>query len=246
MIVLITDFGLEGPYVGQLQRVFLEQAPSVPVINLLADAPTCNPRATSYLLDAYTAGYAAGTVFLCIVDPGVGSGRHAPVAVNRTDCWYVGPDNGLFEIVRRRAPDSQTFRIEWRPPHLSASFHGRDLYAPVAARLASGDRSGLSPSQPLRFPEWPDDLPEVIYVDHYGNAMTGVRAAKVAIDTTTVELRGRRLRHAHTFAEVAQAEAFWYENSNGLLEIAANRGRADVTLSLRIGDQLKFVEKRPA
>jgi len=237
MIFLITDFGIEGPYVGQMRRVILERTPSVPVIDLISDAPLCNPRATAYLLGAYTGGYPPGTVFLSVVDPGVGSAPRVPVAVRCDARWYVGPDNGLFEIVRRRATLAETFRIEHSSEELSATFHGRDLYAPVAAELACGDESRLRLSQALRFADWPDDLAEVIYIDHFGNAMTGVRASQVAAEAV-VEAKGQRLRRARTFGAVAPGEAFWYENANGLLEIAVNRGCAHRELSLQIGDRV--------
>ncbi len=237
MILLITDFGIEGPYIGQMRRVILERAPSVAVIDLISDAPMCNPRATAYLLGAYTGGYPSGTVFLSVVDPGVGSGASVPVAVRCDARWYVGPDNGLFEIVRRRATVAETFRIEYCSEELSASFHGRDLYAPVAAGLACGDESGLAAAQALRFFDWPDDLAEVIYIDHFGNAMTGVRASQMPAEAV-VEASGRRLRRGRTFGAVASGEAFWYGNANGLLEIAVNRGRADRELSLQVGDRV--------
>jgi S-adenosylmethionine hydrolase len=235
MIVLVTDFGLVGPYVGQLMRVFHEQAPGDPVVTLFADAPVWNPKAAAYLLPPYTGGFPAGTVFVCVVDPGVGSHSHAPAAVRCDARWFIGPDNGLFELVRRRAREATDFRIAWRPPELSASFHGRDLYAPTAARLARGIQEGLEPAEGLRMADWPDDLPEVIYIDHYGNAMTGLRASQ--LDRRADLLVGRaRLRPAHTFAAVARGEAFWYENSNGLVEIAVNQGRAADVLRLAIGD----------
>jgi S-adenosylmethionine hydrolase len=91
--------------------------------------------------------------------------------------WLVGPDNGLFEPLARRARTLGTFAIAWRPRHLSASFHGRDLFAPVAARLARGARDRLDPEPLTPHPDWPDDLPEVVYVDGYGNAVTGLRAS---------------------------------------------------------------------
>ena len=148
---------------------------------------------------------------------------------------YVGPDNGLFEIVLRRSAAGGARRITWTPPRLSASFHGRDLFAPVAAKLASGAEV---PTEALtdprvRRPEWPDDLAEIIYIDHFGNAMTGLRAALLADDTVLVA-GNRRISHARIFSEVATGEAFWYENANGLAEIAVNRGRADA-LGLAVG-----------
>src|SRR5947209_2568791 len=98
MIVLFTDFGLAGPYTGQVNAVLHETAPCVLVISLFADAPAGRPKASAYLLAAYAAWFPAGTVFLCVVDPGVGGARR-PVIVEADCRLYVGPDNGLFELV---------------------------------------------------------------------------------------------------------------------------------------------------
>src|SRR4029077_13063249 len=135
MIVLFTDFGLEGPYTGQVAAVLQQAAPAVRVISLVADLAPGQVKPAAYLLAAYGKWFPPGTVLLCVVDPGVGSDRRALI-VEADGRFYVGPDNGLFEIVLRRASPARIWQISWRPPVLSASFHGRDLFAPVAARLA--------------------------------------------------------------------------------------------------------------
>lgn len=240
MIALFTDFGLLGPYTGQMKAVLHEMAPGVPVIDLFADAPTGNPKAAAYLLAAYGMWFPAGTVFLSVVDPGVGGTRPA-VFVEADGRWYVGPGNGLFELVQRRARKTQSWDIAWKPPLLSASFHGRDLFAPVAALLARGERPpGRRRNTVDRQADWPDELAEVIYVDHYGNAMTGVRAATLPANARLV-LAGRTLERARTFSDQPPGTAFWYGNSNGLAEIAVNQGRADRDLGLKIGTTIEIV-----
>jgi hypothetical protein len=240
MIVLFTDFGLAGPYTGQVKAVLTQAAPGVPVIDLFADAPAGNPKAAAYLLAAYSAWFPAGTVFLCVVDPGVGGGR-PPVAVEADGRSFVGPGNGLFEIVRRRAALARIWEITWQPPGLSATFHGRDLFAPVAAMLARGEPvpGELRDAAWLRRPDWPDDLAEIVYIDHYGNAMTGLRTGAVPAGTA-LSVAGRTIAGARTFGDRRQGEALWYENSNGLIEIAVNRGRADRTLGLAIGTPISI------
>ena len=235
MIVLFTDFGLAGPYTGQVKAVLTQAAPGVPAIDLFADAPVGNPKAAAYLLAAYSAGFPTGTVFLGVVDPGVG-GERPPVVVEADGRFFVGPGNGLFEIVRRRAAQAHVWQITWQPPDLSATFHGRDLFAPVAARLARGEPVPGEPRDAAwsRRPDWPDDLAEIVYIDHYGNAMTGLRAGTVPAGTT-LSIPGLTIAGAHTFGDRPPGEALWYENSNGLIEIAVNRGRADRTLGLAIG-----------
>jgi S-adenosyl-L-methionine hydrolase (adenosine-forming) len=241
MIVLFTDFGLHGPYTGQVKAVLHQMAPGVPAIDLFADAPVGNPKASAYLLAAYAAWFPVGTVFLCIVDPGVGGTRPA-IVLEADGRWYVGPGNGLFELIQRRAAKTPSWDIDWRPERLSASFHGRDLFAPVAAMLARGEPP---PGQPRedgtdRRGDWPDDLCEIVYVDHFGNAMTGLRAAILACNAR-LAAAGRLLERERTFSDRPPGAAFWYENSNGLAEIAVNQGRADRDLGLAIGSPVEIV-----
>jgi len=245
MIAICTDFGHEGPYLGQMEAVLYREAPGVPLLRLFVDLPRFDARASAYLLAAYAAEFPAGTVFLCVVDPGVGSARR-PLAMHADGRWFVGPENGLFEIVRRRADRAEVREVCWRPGRLSASFHGRDLFAPVAARLANGD---VPHSRPVaadgHYADWPDDLAEIIYVDHYGNAMTGMRARRLSAGAV-VEVAGHRLFHARTFSEVPPGACFWYENANGLVEIAANRASAAARLGLSVGSCISVSQARPA
>jgi S-adenosylmethionine hydrolase len=228
MIVLFTDFGLQGPYTGQMKAVLHQMAPGISIIDLFADAPAGNPKASAYLLAAYAQWFAAGTTFLCVVDPGVGGGR-PPVILEADGRWYVGPGNGLLELIERRAVKARSWDIDLKPRHLSASFHGRDLFAPVAAMLARGEPPPGRPRKDDadRRRDWPDDLPEIVYVDHFGNAMTGAA--------------GRVLERARTFGDRPPGAPFWYENSNGLAEIAVNQGRADRDLGLAIGSPVEIV-----
>ncbi len=234
MIVLFTDFGLEGPYTGQVQAVLHRQAPGVPVVSLFSDLASFDIEAAAYLLPAYAAGFPPGTVFLCVVDPGVG-GTRPGVVVQADGCWYTGPNDGLFALLARRAREV----ICWQLPddaNASASFHGRDVFAPVAARLARGGpvHGEAVSTELLLQPAWPDELWRVVYVDRYGNAISGVRASAVK-DNTVFTLNGQAVHCARTFSGVREGEVFWYENSNGLLEFAVNRGRADEVLGLTVG-----------
>ena len=239
MIWLFTDFGREGPYVGQMTAVLHREAPGVAVVDLLADAPALEPQFAAYLLSALTSGCRSGDVVLAVVDPGVGSDRR-PLVVEADGVCFVGPDNGLFELVIRRANRAAAWTIAWRPERLSASFHGRDLFAPVAARLALGEPPPGPAEPPTRWPAWPDELAAVIYVDGYGNAITGLRARGVDA-AGQLEVAGRTLRRAGTFADVPVGEAFWYENSSGLVEIAVNGGSAASVLGLAPGAKVTLV-----
>src|SRR5215472_12509808 len=181
MIVLFTDFGLEGPYTGQVKAVLCQTAPRVSVIDLFADLPSGKPKPAAYLLAAYSLWFPPGTVFLAIVDPGVGGDR-AAIVTKAGSRWYVGPDNGLFEIVARRAGRARHWEIPVPPAGVSASFHGRDLFAPAAGRLAQGKPPPGRPRSAgiVGRPDWPADLPEIVCIDRFGNAMTGLRAMLVS------------------------------------------------------------------
>ncbi|MDA1098388.1 MAG: SAM-dependent chlorinase/fluorinase [Proteobacteria bacterium] len=241
MIVLFTDFGIRGPYMGQMRAVLRHNAPGSPIIDLFADAPAYNARAASYLLAAYAPEFPAGTIFLCVVDPGVGGDRQ-PMVLQADGRVFVGPGNGLLELVARQAVEIGAQAIAWRPDHLSASFHGRDLFAPVAAAYARGDELATAPipDADWRHPDWPDDLAEVIYLDDFGNAITGLRAAGLT-PGQAVRINGQELTQARTFGAVPVGQAFWYENANGLVEIAVNQGSAAQQLGLTLGGTVELL-----
>ena len=240
MIALFTDYGLTGPYLGQVQAMLHRLIPGEKVINLLADAPRNNPRASAYLLAAFSRACAAppGTIFFSVVDPGVGSFQDRPVVIKAGEQWYVGPDNGLFDIVCRRSPGVQCWCIDWRPETLSVSFHGRDLYAPAAAMLRQNETPGKATTWD-DLHGWPDDLGEVVYIDRFGNSMTGIRA-EIPNNTSVIRVRGHTISHADTFASVPVGAALWYRNSQGLIEIAVNGGSAEELLNLDIGAGVVF------
>jgi S-adenosylmethionine hydrolase len=235
MIVLFTDFGVTGLYTGQMTAALHRDAPGVPVINLIDDAPAQRVQGAAYLLAALRDAFPCGTIFLAVVDPGVGGNRR-PGVLHADGQWFVGPDNGLFELVARRAEAARWWEIGWKPPRLSATFHGRDLFAPVAAALARGAAvPGVAGDvAAIRRRNWPDDLAEIIYIDGFGNAMTGVRAAAITA-AAAVTAAGVAIRRARTFSDVPPGELLCYENANGLIEIAANQGRAADRLGLEPG-----------
>jgi S-adenosylmethionine hydrolase len=244
LLALFTDFGADDIYVGQMKVALLRHAAAdTHILDVLHEVPNFDARAGAHLLAALRAWYPDGTVFLCVVDPGVGSERGA-VVVQADSQWFVGPDNGLLSVVAARASRTRTWRATWRPAGLSASFHGRDLFAPMAAWVsAAGDAARLPidkleevPSLDVQFGE--GDLAEVIYVDHYGNVLTGLRAnalptgARLRVGSTDVG-------YARVFSDVVAGQAFWYVNSIGLVEIAMNRGSAAALLGVRVGDVVR-------
>lgn len=250
-IFLFTDFGLSGFYVGQMHAAMLPYYPAgsiCPVIDLMHDAPAHNPKSAAYLLAALIKQTPKDSVVVGVVDPGVG-GNRPPVVIEADNRILVGPGNGLFEIVTRQSSSITKHHLSWHPASLSASFHGRDLFTPAAAQLAlSVDdqtwrqslTTPLPPSTTLPGSDWPDDLTKIVYVDGFGNAMSGIRAEKLPAGLS-VAINGRKIQKARTFPDVAKGEAFWYENSIGLIEVAVNQGRATEKLGLDIGSTIGLV-----
>lgn len=242
MLVLFTDFGAAGPYVGQMKAVLAREAPGVPVIDLLHEAPAFNARAAAYLLAALAPAFPAGAVFVCIVDPGVGTERR-PLALRADGRWYVGPDNGLLDIVAGRAQGPKWWHLTWRPRQLSPTFHGRDLFAPVAAQLVRGrPPPGEALASPAAGRGWPADLAEVVYLDPFGNATTGLRARIVGSEVV-LRANDRCFQPVTTFGDAPAGTAIWYENSNGLAELAISSGSAAGSCGLTVGTSISVQEE---
>lgn len=240
MIVTYADFGVQGPYLGQMRAAVHAVWPEATVVDLMSDVPAFDIKAAAHLLPAVIRSIAAPCVCLGVVDPGVGSDRRA-VALLADDRWYAGPDNGLFSIVASRAEKKQWYEITWRPTQLSASFHGRDLFAPVAAKIAMGAAPDIwgakIPADNVVTLGTRDELCEVIYIDGYGNCMTGIRASALS-EGQVIDWAGQSLTRARTFSDVSPGSAFCYKNSLGLMEIALRGGNAALSLSLEIGSQV--------
>lgn len=238
LIGLFTDFGVNGPYRGQMQAILAASGVEQPVVQLMADAPRFKPRPASYLLAALANDLPAGSLVIAVVDPGVG-GERRPILIQDSGQWFIGPDNGLLSQVARRGGDATIEEIVWRPEHLSNSFHGRDLFAPVAVAVC---RQDYLPGPKLSYhslvgSDWSDDLAEVIYIDDFGNAVSGIRATGAHADVT-ITVASTRVNFARTFSQVSNGKLFWYINSMGLIEIAVNQGSAADMLGLDIGSSV--------
>ncbi len=244
IVSLLSDFGIGSPYQAQMAARCIEAAPGARILDLVADLVPFRPDLAAYMVPALVRDLPPGGVCVCVVDPGVGGARDA-LAVAADGRWFVGPDNGLLALVAQRAVDLSCASITWRPERLSATFHGRDLFAPVAAAIARGEPPPLEARDPRDLVgwEWPLDRPWVCYRDAFGNLMTGLRASAFGRDLV-IRAGGHCLEYARTFTEVPEGRAFWYENALGLVELAVNRGRADRALGLTPGDPVEVVAAR--
>ncbi|MDX1811077.1 MAG: SAM-dependent chlorinase/fluorinase [Gammaproteobacteria bacterium] len=240
MLFLCTDFGFEGPYVGQLKAVAATQAPACKVIDLIHDLPKFNARAASYFVAAIVHQLPLDCIVVAVVDPGVG-GERKPVVLRADHRWIVGPGNGLMDVVAKRAGSARYYEIVYQPEKLSASFHGRDLFMPVAVSLFNEnyDESIMVPMTSPDLNQVSAELNEIIYVDGFGNLMTGLSAAAHP-ELEMLEFAGVQIPKARTFSDRNTGEAFFYENSQGLLEIAVNCGNAAEQFGAGIGEQVQL------
>ena len=242
IITLTTDFGTSDGYVGALKGVIASRAPSVTVVDIAHDIPPGDIAHAAWVVWTSTPLFPADTIHLVVVDPGVGSARN-PVAlqVRTKDGFhrYVGPDNGVFGYL-----NATEGHVIDNPAVIgyvaSATFHGRDIFAPAAAALATDYQPyQLGPSVPLA-----GALPwgrrergagRVVHVDRYGNLLSDLPAGEAR---SAVEIGGTRLPLARTYSDVASGELVAYIGSMRTVEIAVRDGRADERLRVRRGERV--------
>lgn len=249
LITLTTDFGTSSPYVAAMKGVALGICANASFVDVAHDVPPFDVGQGGFVLWAGTRHFPPGAVHVGVVDPGVGTSRRA-VALRLGESWYVGPDNGLFGLVLERAAEDagatpdEVIELR-RPVGASATFEGRDVFAPAAAALACG-RPPAELGTPLTEPlvRLPDPGPVVRWVDRFGNLVTTLRGPVTTLRGPVAGLRvnGRDVRAgARTFGEAAPGQPFWFMGSMGYLEIGVALGRADVALGARPGTPLELL-----
>jgi len=261
-IALLTDFGTADGYVGVMKGVILGIAPRVTLIDLTHDIPPQHIREAAWVLHTSWRYFPAGTIFLCVVDPGVGTGRR-PVALRAGGRVFVGPDNGLFSYVLAATEPEAAVILDDPRYHLSgasATFHGRDIFSPCAARLATGMPlaalgSSLDPASLIRFtpprPTWDGETlrGRVLHVDRFGNLITSVSGdlATAALAAPEVTLRlGTYViaDRAHTFASGPEQRLFVLLDSSGHLAIALRNGSAAAYMGAGRDDEIAITGLR--
>lgn len=256
-VTLLTDFGTADGYVGEMKGVLLSLGAG-PLVDVSHDVDQGDVRGGAWALRRIWERFPSGTVHLVVVDPGVGSDRRA-VAARAGGRWFVGPDNGLLTwIARERDVDA---RVELDPERaglesVSDTFHGRDLFAPAAGRLATGEpASALGPAlEPGGLETF--DLPDPVragegrvngavwHVDRFGNLVTNVPSEWLPDPTAVARLGGREVRGIRgSYAAVEPGELLLTRGSLGTLEVSARDASAAEELGARRGDP---VEVRPA
>ncbi|MDF1501605.1 SAM-dependent chlorinase/fluorinase [Roseisolibacter sp. H3M3-2] len=247
IVTLLTDFGTADGYVAELKGVLLSQAPGVTVVDASHDVPAHDVESGRLALARYWRRFPPGTVHVAVVDPGVGGGR-AALAVESDGRFLVGPDNGVLSPALLAA-GARVVTLPV-PPRAAPTFHGRDLFAPAAARLALGeplDALGTPADEPLvrRTPEarrLADGAIEgaVIAIDRFGNAVTNL----LSFGGGAIEVDGRRVEVRRVYEDVAPGAPVALVGSNGLLEIAVREGSAAGQLGLARGTRVVLRQGR--
>lgn len=252
IVTLLTDFGTRDPFVGVMKGVILSRAPAARVVDLTHDIEPQRVGDAAFWLAQSYAWFPAGTVHVAVVDPGVGSER-APLALHADGHLFVGPDNGIFEVVVRRASGAEA--RELKPEHLelavpSRTFHGRDLFAPFGAALAAGTLD-FGDVGPLRKPTRTTLVPEaalssngaegvVIVVDRFGNLITNLPGEALAErPRASVSLAGHTLKAVRTYSEVPEGVLAALVGSHGFVEIFARSGSAAERLMAKRGTPVR-------
>jgi S-adenosylmethionine hydrolase len=252
-ITLTTDFGTQDWFVGTMKGVILGIAPHAAVTDITHEIPAGDIRAGAFALAASFRYFPKGTVHVVVVDPGVGSARHA-IAVQTADYFFVGPDNGILSWALRHEKIKSIRRLtnaEFFLKQVSRTFHGRDIFAPVAAHLSRGvpmQKLGPPAKEFVRL-RWPEPQiqrdaieGEVVYVDHFGNAIANIDANSLRIfcgrPCEVFSGRKRLCAVGEFYQSVLVGQAVAVPGSNGFLEIAVNGGLAARKLDLCVGTAL--------
>lgn len=265
VITLTTDFGQADGYVGTMKGVILGICPEAALVDISHDIRPQAIQEAAYVLHTATPYFPPGTIHLVVVDPGVGSPRR-PLVVQTVWAVYVAPDNGVLSLALAQDPPCLAVHLtetRYRLPQISATFHGRDLFAPAAAHLACGiaprdmgepvPLSDLVTLPSLRPTLQPDGSwrGEVLHVDRFGNLITNIQypipnsrrpgaRGQIGVLAGGKWIVGLR----QTFSDVAVGELVAYVGSSGYLEIAVRQGSAAARLGMGVGDPV-WVEEWP-
>ena len=254
IITLTTDFGTYDWFVGTVKGVILGMAPSVTVVDITHGVPSGDIRAAAFALAASCCFFPPKTIHVAVADPGVGSGRGA-IVVQTADYFFVGPDNGVLSWALRQQTVKAIRRVaneELFLQPVSQTFHGRDIFAPVAAHLSKGtpfQKIGPEVKDYLRLP-WPKPAKElnggirgeIIYIDRFGNAITNLHGTDLAARSNgsgRVFIHGKLVGPlASYYQAVPLGQAAGLIGSSGYLEIAVNGDEAARVLKLNVTDEV--------
>lgn len=252
ILTLTTDFGTQDGYVAAMKGVMLGINPDLKLVDVAHEVGAHDVMEGAFILRSVADAFPAGTVHLAVVDPGVGSNRK-PIAIKYRNQLFVGPDNGLFSLVLGGDTADQVVELNqprfWRNESVSATFHGRDIFAPIAARLASGLSlsSAGTPIDEIQSLRWAMPITDdqgiqgwIVHIDRFGNCITNIDR-----DQFEAQRRDRDFKcyagssiissNSVTYSDVEPGEATMLFNSQDTLEIAIHQGSASKLLDIRKG-----------
>ncbi|MCH9023038.1 MAG: SAM-dependent chlorinase/fluorinase [Planctomycetes bacterium] len=243
MIVLLTDFG-QSEYVGMMKGVIYGICAEAQVVDLYHGVEAQNVREGAWILQQSYRYFPAGTIFLCVVDPQVGTSRRA-VVIAAKQYFFVGPDNGLMWPAAS-ADGIEKVAIIAIPDEASRTFHGRDVFAPAAARLEMGEDLFAGQQEEVHLTELhfslKDRQGEVVRIDHFGNIITNL----THIDRQSYQLQWKSVERVipfyETYAQAKADELFVIKGSGETLELSVNGGKAIEKLPVQVGDRMTIKE----
>lgn len=256
VITLTTDFGLQDYYVSAMKAVMLGIAPEARFVDVSHDIPSQDIMAGSWVLKNSAMLFPSNTVHAVVIDPGVGTDRH-PIAMRVGDQYFVGPDNGIFSLLTadREYEAVRLTKKEYLREDHSATFHGRDIFAPAAAHLSRGVplKELGEPLEELVSYRWMQPIADkdglegnIIHIDKFGNLITNIPKSLIdeVIACKNVKIYvGNIIMNdiKNTFGAVAEGEPVAYIGSAGMLEIAINKGNAKEMLGIQKGAQISLI-----
>jgi hypothetical protein len=252
IVTLTTDFSTSDAYVGMMKGRILSIAPDVTIVDLAHNIGPHDVFQAAFVIAGAYQYFPPNTVHVAVVDPGVGSSRRR-LALRCGDYILVGPDNGVFSYVIRKEGTCETVEIEApnRDEHSGVTFEGRDVFAPVAARLASGvplSEVGTPTEKPIELslpkPRISEGLIEgkVIYIDHFGNCISNIEASELAsLDgSLSILVAGQEVGGLHnTYSDVPVGEPVAVMGSLGHLEMAVNQGNLADEINVDVGSPVR-------
>ena len=256
IITLLSDFGLKDPYVAEMKAVILSIHPQARIVDITHEVEKFNIRMGAFVLASATQYFPPSTIHVAVVDPGVGTKRRS-IIVETKRSYYVGPDNGLLMLAAQKEGVGHVYHVnnpQYMLPRVSRTFHGRDIFAPVAAHLATKRPSEFGPEiQDYAFPEFAKPhvrkgelLGEVLHIDDFGNVVSNISEEdleKMGICegcSLRVKLDGKTLtlKFCSAYGEVAAKTPLAIIGSSDFLEISINQGTASRTFKAKIGDPI--------
>lgn len=258
LFALLTDFGLTDPYVAQMKAVLLNYCPTSSIIDISHNIAPHNILQAGFFLASTWSYLPAGTICLTVVDPGVGSSRRILLVQNQ-DKYLLVPDNGLISLLFEKLEEDSIWSIYCPCQEISSTFHGRDIFAPVAAKLAQGvnikelgEKIDLEKSvqiascTPLQTGS--QVLATIVHIDQFGNCLLNLNPQKWSTQVTravSIKLPGLSeevpLKSVSTYAELQGSNPGILESSQGVFEIAMNQNSCSDRFDLRLGQQVGIV-----